>query len=348
MKKIKISFLTIILVITGTSFLMTACNKDKEETVDKAALQTAITNATDLISTTAEGTAEGQYMPGAKAVLQEVIDAAQIVYNNELATQTDVDNAVIAVNAAITAYEGKIVEAIAPEALVGHWTFDDGTGTTLKDYSGNGFDGTLADGSGTWGGNLPQWATDRYGNAGGALSFNLGSHVVIPYNSALNPSQISISLWVNAAEVLENNRFIGLHSWLGYKFQLQSANKAFFTISSTDAIYDHDTDPALDVDTWYHIAVTFGDGNMVFYINGTETATYESTGTGLANAGNDLVFGQDSDEYAADDTNYDTDHIIPLSWGGYFHGSMDEVRIYNTVLTAVQVASIYNIEKVQE
>ncbi len=342
MKKIKISFLTIVLIIAGASVMMTGCDKNNnEDTVDKTALQTAITSATDLIASTSEGTAEGQYMPGAKAVLQEVIDAAQVVYDNELATQTEVDNAVIAVNAAITAYEGKVV-------LVGHWTFDDGTGTTLKDYSGNGFDGTLADGTGTWGGDLPQWSTDRYGNAGGALSFNQGSHVVIPYNTALNPAAITISLWLKADEVLENNRFMGIHSWLGYKFQLQSANKAFFTISATDAIYDHDTDPALELDTWYQVAVTFGDGNMVFYINGTETASYESTGTGVANSGNDLVFGQDSDEYAADDSNYDNDHIIPLSWGGYFHGSMDEVRIYNTVLTAAQIASIYNVEKVQE
>ncbi|MFZ5941149.1 MAG: LamG-like jellyroll fold domain-containing protein [Bacteroidota bacterium] len=348
MKQIKFNFSHSILALATVAFMMVACDRNKEDEVDKTALQTAITSATTLIETTTEGTAEGQYMPGSKAVLQEVIDAAQTVYDNETATQVEVDNAVIAVNAAVTAYGTKIVEAIAPEALVGHWTFDDGSGTTLTDFSGNGFDGTLADGTGTWGGDLPQWTTDRYGNSGGALAFNLGSHVVIPYNAALNPAQISISLWINAAEVLENNRFMGLHSWLGYKFQLQSANKAFFTVSATDAIYDKDTDPPLEVGTWYHIVVTFGDGNTVFYVNGTQTISYETAGTATLNSGNDLVFGQDSDEYAADDSNYDNDHIIPLSWGGYFHGSLDEVRMYNTVLTPAQVASIYNVEKVQE
>ena len=62
-------------------------------------------------------------MFGADAATDARITSYNVCYTKLL--RTDVDNAVIAVNAAITAYEGKIVEAIAPEALVGHWTFDD-------------------------------------------------------------------------------------------------------------------------------------------------------------------------------------------------------------------------------
>jgi hypothetical protein len=47
-----------------------------------------------------------------------------------------------------------------------------------------------------------------------------------------------------------------------------------------------------------------------------------------------LVFGQD----------------LPTSangpdYGGYFHGTLDEIRIYKSVLTQAQVTSIYNLEK---
>lgn len=350
MKKIKLGLFTVILMMASSTFLFVSCDKDDDEvTVSKTELQNAIAAANTLIETTTEGTAEGQFMPGSKAVFQTVIDAAQVVYDNPDATQIEVDNTVIAIQAATVVYNSNIVEAIAPDALMGHWTFDEGSGTTLTDFSGNDFNGTLMDGSGTWGGGLPTWTTDRYGNEGGALMFNEGAHVLIPYNTALNPGTLSISVWVNAAEILESNRFIGLHSWIGYKFQLQAVNKAFFTIAVTDAIYDRDTDPPLEIDTWYHLVVTFGGGNMTFYINGTETQVWDNTpGTAVSVSGNDLVFGQDSDVYAADDSNYDVDKIIPLAWGGYFHGAMDEVRMYNTVLTAAQVQTIYELEKVVE
>jgi len=338
MKKIKLGLFTLLLVMASSTLLFVSCKKDKEEVkVDKTALQQAITAANSLISTTTEGTAEGQYLPGSKAVFQVVIDAATVVNANPAATQTEVDNTVIALEAATVAYNSNIVEAIAPDALMGHWTFDEGSGTTLTDFSGNSFDGTLMDGDTTWGGGLPAWTTDRYGNAGGALMFDLGGHVLIPYNSALNPGTMSISLWVNAAESLENNRFMGIHSWHGYKFQLQSADKAFFTIATTDGIYDRDTDPPLELNTWYHLVVAFGGGHTIFYINGTQTHDWDNTpGTALPIADHDLVFGKDSD------------HHTSQSSPSYFHGAMDEVRIYNTVLTAAQVLTIYELEKVPE
>jgi hypothetical protein len=346
MKKFKWLQVLMITLIAGSLITLNSCKDDDDDVkVDKTELATKIQVAEGLIESTEEGTAEGQYMPGSKADLQTVIDVAKVVYEDANATQTEVDNTVIALQAAIDVYNSRVVEAIAPEALVGHWTFDDATGTTLTDFSGNSFHGTLMSGADTWGGGLPAWTTDRYGNEGKALSFDQGAYVKIPNNPALCPQNISIALWVNAAEILENNRFIGMHSWNGYKFQLQSVNKAFFTIATSDGIYDRDTDPPLEINTWYHVTVTFGVGNMVFYVNGTETQVWDNTPGTAVSRPNDLVFGRDSDEYAADDSNYGEDLIIPLAWGGFFHGKMDEVRMYNTVLTAAQVQSIYNLEK---
>jgi hypothetical protein len=37
----------------------------------------------------------------------------------------------------------------------------------------------------------------------------------------------------------------------------------------------------------------------------------------------------------------------PSQWGvGYFKGSLDDIRIYNTALSAVQMQGIYDLEKV--
>ena len=49
----------------------------------------------------------------------------------------------------------------APTNLVAHWTFDDGSGATATDASGNGHDGTLING--------PLWAAGQVGS--NALDF---------------------------------------------------------------------------------------------------------------------------------------------------------------------------------
>jgi hypothetical protein len=350
MKNFKFIQFMLIALITGSLVFITACGDDDDDvvTVDKSELQSKIQEAENLLENTDEGTASGQYIPGSKAALQEAVNLAKTVYNNENATQVQVNNTVVSLEQAISAYQANAVVPIAPNELVGHWTFDDGSGTTVNDFSGNNHHGTLMSGANTWGGGLPTWTTDRYGNENGALMFNQGAYVSIPNNAALSPGNISISLWINAAEVLENNRFMGLHSWNGYKFQLQSANKVFFTIASTDGIYDRDTDPPLELNEWYHIAVTFGGGNTIFYIDGSQTQIWDNTpGTAVSVSGNALVFGRDTDVYAPTADNYDNDQIIPLDWGGYFHGSMDDVRIYRTVLSASQVQSIYELERPQ-
>ena len=348
MKK-KSSILILAFLLGFASF---SCSSDDDNdviVVNKTVLAEKIGEAESMIKDTEEGTADGQYERGSQAELQEVIDLAQVVYDDTETTQVAVDNTVLSLDAALDDYKAKVIIPIAPEDLVGHWTFDDGTGSVLTDYSGNGFNGELKDGSETWGGGAPEWTADRYGNEGKALNFDKGAHVNIPYNPAINPSQMSISVWIKATESRESNRFIGLHSWNGYKFQLQAANKPFFTAATTDGIFDKDTDPALELNIWYHLVVTSGNGEMVFYVNGTETKRWDDVaGTMAPVSGHDLAFGQGSSQYAATTDNYDNNKIIPLDWGGYFHGSLDEVRIYKTILSSSQVSSIYNLEKVEE
>lgn len=346
----KQSMLVLIALFGISLFFFSSCNKDDDDEikVDKTALLTKITEANDLIANSVEGTAAGQFAYGSMDELQGVIDIAQVIYDNEASTQTEIDNSTISVSNAIDLFNTKIIAAIAPEDLVGQWTFDEGTGTTVADYSGNEFTGTFGTES-NFGSGEPTWATDRYGNEGKAIAFNEGAKITVPYNTSINPKQITIALWINAAGVRENNRFMGLHSWNGYKFQLQSANKPFFTASTDTSIYDRDSDPALDSLKWYHIAVTYGGNEMAFYINGVQTKIWDDVKGDLVSVSDhDLVFGVGSSKYALTADNYDIDHIIPAAWGGYFNGSLDEIRIYKTVLSATQIESIYNLEKVQE
>lgn len=344
------SKVVVLAILMGGALLMNSCDGSDDDpvapTIEKSALQTAISSAETAASTAVEGTAEGQFVYGSTDVLQSAIDLAQGVLGNANSTQIAIDNTVIAINEAINVFEANAIVPIDPANLVGQWTFDEGTGTTVADFSGNNFSGTFGSVAG-FGGGTPTWTTDRYGNENKAILFDLGAKITVPYNNALNPTVMSISVWIRADENRDSNRFMGLHSWNGYKFQLQSANKSFFTGATSDGIWDRDTDPGLELDTWYHLTVTIGEGNMTFYINGTETKVWDNTpGTMATVSGHDLVFGVDSSKYADTADNYDADKIIPLAWGGYFHGAMDEVRIYKSVLTASQVTSIYDTEKV--
>ncbi len=357
MKNLKFNLLAVMLIMASASLTFVSCDDDDDDdpvVVIKTVLDVKIVEAEALIASTTEGTAEGQYLPGSQAELQAVIDVAELVSADADATQVEVDNTVISIDAAIVVYNSKIVEGIAPEALVGHWTFDDGTGTTVSDLSGNGFDGTFKTGHTGFGAGTPTWATDRYGNEGKAIQFDKGALVEVPYNTTINPKQMTIACWVNADVVRENNRFLGLQSWNGFKFQLQSGNKPFYTGATTDAIYDREGEPVLDTLKWYHLAVTFGGGNTVFYTNGVQIKTWDDTPGDLVTVtGHNLAFGTSTNKFADTGDNYDTEghadyHVIPVAWGGYFHGRLDEIRMYNTVLTASQIESIYNLEKVTE
>jgi hypothetical protein len=159
---------------------------------------------------------------------------------------------------------------------------------------------------------------------------------------------MSFVAWVKLDEV-RNNRFIGLHSWIGYKFEVQDGNRPFLSMGHSGGTYDRDAAVAIGQGAWYHLAATYTAGKMVFYVNGIMVKTWEDTPNAAAVLPTpyNLVLGCDfpTDKYASVTTNFDTDHRIPAEWGGYLHGSLDEVRIYKTALTAAQVTSIYDLEK---
>jgi hypothetical protein len=341
--------------------LFNSCDSDDDAApVVKTELVASVAAANLLLTTSIEGVGTGNYVKGSKAPLEAAVAAAQAVVDDATATQAVVTNATVALAAAVTVYEGQKVVPIDPTNLVGQWTFDELTsvaaGTAVKDYSGKNFNGAIKAGHSTLGSVLPVLTADRYNIAGKALKFDKGANVEIPYNTALNPPAISISVWVKL-NATRNNRFIGLHSWIGYKFEVQDANVPFGTIGHTGGSYDRNGGVTLNNNQWYHLVMTHVAGTMVFYVDGIPVKTetdVPNPAVSISGKPYNLVLGQDfpTDKYVlvANDANFNNVahadyHVIPLPWGGYLNGSLDEVRIYKTALTASQVTSIYNTEK---
>jgi hypothetical protein len=93
----------------------------------------------------------------------------------------------------------------------------------------------------------------------------------------------------------------------------------------------------LSTNTWYHVVVTFGAGGLRLYLNGTlsNSADYPGgLGSSSGSIGNyqPLVLG------ASTDNSGDLTHL-PLRY--QFQGYLDDVRIFNGVLDATQVARVY-------
>lgn len=73
--------------------------------INRTALQTAITDATTLVSSAVEGQGDGQYAAGSKATLNSAIETAQGVYDNLSSSQSQVDAATSTLRTAITAFQ---------------------------------------------------------------------------------------------------------------------------------------------------------------------------------------------------------------------------------------------------
>ena len=261
--------------------LFQACNKadDPAVVIKTTSLKARLDSANTLYNAAKEGTAIGSLEAGSRAAYKTAIDLANKILTAASSTQTQVDNAYVNLGQAAATFRGKVVAEIAPDKLVLFLELDG----NASDASGKGFNGALKTGSTGgvgnftgWGGGTPVLTKDHLGQDAKAYSFDKGAHIEVPYNPALNPSkEMTIAMWVKPTKLRSDNYILSLNRWNGYKFQLQSANKVFMTVKTGVGKYiDKDNEsPTLDLNKWYHVAVSYKSGEMVFYVDGTAVKT---------------------------------------------------------------------------
>jgi hypothetical protein len=344
--------------------LVAACSDDDggpDPADDKTELQAKVDDAEELYDNAVVGQNEGNYPQAAKDAFLVAINAAKEILDNSKSTQSQVNSAVANLQRAMDDFNDTQVVPVAEGNLIARWLFNDGTGTTATDASGNARNGTLTVGhAAAGGGGVPTWTTDRHGNANSALHFTKGGHVVVPANTAFSPTSLSLSVWIRLSELtteecalLSNrcrngaymdNYIVSQNAWDGYKFQTQDDRYPFFTLKTAlpDTYANIAGNANIPVMEWVHFVVTVTTSSMKFYIDGvdvTKTNGEQNFTGGFVTLADrfDFIIGAERP----------TSKVDPeIDWTlSHFEGDMDDLRLYNIVLTQAQVTTIYNSEK---
>ena len=205
---------------------------------------------------------------------------------------------------------------------VAEWLFEENTGDTAYDTSGNGNDGTLQSMDNS------NWVVGA-NSSGAGLSFDgEEEYISVAHSSLLEPSSITISAWIkipseynptNGGNIVDK----GANS--GYRLRIKNNENNreidFLDRGATNWLLSDFSVPA---DQWTHIVATGDSSGLKIYANG-ELKKSNSTAYGGPTPGGILKIGDDN---GVSDTPFD--------------GLIDNVRIYDYARTPAQIAWDYN------
>jgi len=225
--------------------------------------------------------------------------------------------------------------------LVAYYKFDETTGTTAADSSGNGRNATLAvAGTGTATFSATHMVGTDSVNLGGTSNAN-GGYVTIPasLNTMGATTTITIACWVNITTDRAWGRIFDFNNstTTGYMFlttfqSMTTPNSVRFAITTTNNAAEQQISSTARLSTgaWHHIAVVLDAGATytgTLYIDGAVAGTNTAMTIRPSNIGN-----------------------TPNNWIGrsafvadpYFSGLVDDFRIYNRALTAAEIANLFS------
>ena len=202
-------------------------------------------------------------------------------------------------------------------ALIGHWTFDEGSGTTAADSSGNGFTATTT-GATTW---IPGVS----GNAANNPKFTIAAVASSLLALADGTSAFTISLWANTTTSDDFAILAGFEGTGGsgdrYGIKTSSGN---LQISPGGVVADANL-PTTSAGEWIHIVAVNdpGAGNSKIYVNGAQSGPDGSV-LSLSSSVSEWTMGTYWNSNAYDYT-----------------GALDDVQVYDEALSPGDVAFLF-------
>lgn len=211
----------------------------------------------------------------------------------------------------------------AAPGLVASYNFDEGAGTTLTDRTAKGHTGTVSGAT---------WTTQ--GRFGGALTFDgTNDSVAVADAGDLDfTTAMTLEAWVYPT-------VNGGGSWRNVLIKERAGGEVYNLYANADTnaptvflVRAAQSGTALDargggqlpLNTWTHLAATFDNTTLRLYVDGVQVGSRALAGPLLTSTGA-LRFGGNS------------------LWGEFFAGRIDDVKIYNRALSAVEIQTDMNL-----
>ncbi|MFC1794239.1 LamG domain-containing protein, partial [Planctomycetota bacterium] len=227
---------------------------------------------------------------------------------------------------------GIVLASVAQAGLVGWWSFEEGSGSTTDDSSVNSHHGTLL--------GTPEWVVGPDG-FGGALAFNPDVCVGVDcgiFDPTNGTGQFTVALWAYWDGTGDFMHFLTKSAGWGadtmmFQIELWGAitnpaeidrvglsyhgNISSYTSSSGSTPFS-----IMPKNEWVHLAFTFDGSYAVVYLNGVDEVGPKAFSIGPDVDAPVLIGVSDS------------------AGGRTFHGSLDEVRIYDRPLSEQEIQTV--------
>jgi len=204
----------------------------------------------------------------------------------------------------------------------------------IKDYSSFMNNGTLGGGTYAY---RPTYRTD--GVLGGCYRFDgVNDYINVSdsdiFSRTENTNNMTVEFWMKADSLIDWSKPVAKYNWVGY-----SVGTFFVDITNLDymrfEVYDDtlngyatgtSTSP-LKTGHWYYVVGVVNGTHVSLYLDGVLNSSSSYNGNPIYNSDSDLMIGA---------------NFCSGSPCGFFNGSIDELRIYDTALSPEQIAANYN------
>jgi chitodextrinase len=205
------------------------------------------------------------------------------------------------------------------EGPMAQYAFENNT----NDTSGNGNNGTAV--------GSPTYSAGKIGQAinlnGSSQSVDIGSRPSL--NMGANVT-VAVWVWTNTTHLgtIVRHGDINTSPYVDYGLVkdngvISGAGKLCFQIGTTAGIRNLCSTAAVSDNAWHHVAGTWNGATMQLYIDGALNTSMAESGT-PANVNDTTTIGRNQ------------------SFGEYFNGKLDDLRIYNRALTGSEIQSLAN------
>jgi len=209
--------------------------------------------------------------------------------------------------------------------LISYWDFDEGTGNTLFDESGNTNNGIISTGA--------NWVSGRYGSALEFVDTDIVSDISSSFDDSID-NAFTITSWVfwygpnsgTSSSYIFDARG---GSTSGFILMIDRDGNVTFSVLKSGSAQQITSESTISINTWTHIAAVFDyeSKTISLFINGEE----------------DIVTTATAPYY---DCSYSSPAIGNNRWApgdgkwASFNGIIDEIRIYNSALNTDEIIDI--------